>query len=847
MRMKPTKPGKMRDWLRRNTYLSLGATGWTVVVSVFLGVDLTLHQRAIGNLALAEARVTYESMTLIKSFLMAGQIHNIRGSGDGIRGRLTSLNPVSPSNQPDDWERKALHRLAAGVAETSEVSDIDGRSYLRLMHALIVRQECLQCHGGQGYKVGDIRGGISVAVPLAILRKAYEPEVSLLFAGYGAMWLIGLGGWALVAPVLQRRNQERRESQATFRDLFDNAPVPYHELDLDGMIRRVNRAECDMLGYQAGEMLGRPVWEFVAGAEREFSRETVGRKLSGAQAPAPIQCHYVRRDGSELLLEIYDRLVRDGRGETAGLRSTLLDITQRQQAEDALRESEIRYRSLFEQSGDYILVLGLCDGGPPLIRDANEAALRAHGYSREEMVGQPISLLEPDVTQEAVEERTRLLDEGKLMYMRHRRKDGSVFGVESMSRRVRIGARDVILTVERDITERRRAEKERERLQLQLAQAQKMESIGRMAGGVAHDFNNLLTVINGYSQFVLAQLSARDPHYANISEIYKAGERAATLTRQLLAFSRKQVLQPRRLDLNLVVQEMRPMLERLVGEDVEMHVALNAQSGSVHADPPQLEQVIMNLAANARDAMPDGGRLLIETAEVEWDESHVRSNPEASSGRYVMLAVSDSGVGMDEATRQRIFEPFFTTKEVGRGTGLGLSMVQGIVAQSGGYIDVRSEPFQGTTFKIYLPAQAHLAVEAGMPAAVPALEGKETVLVVEDQAEVRNYAVAVLKAYGYRVISAEDPGEALRLCEQEAGRIHLVLTDVVMPNSNGRELANRLKRLRPGIKVLFMSGYTGQVVEGHGVVWEGGEFIQKPFSPEELAEKVRSALGPVRE
>jgi hypothetical protein len=289
---------------------------------------------------------------------------------------------------------------------------------------------------------------------------------------------------------------------------------------------------------------------------------------------------------------------------------------------------------------------------------------------------------------------------------------------------------------------------------------------------------------------------------------------------------------------------MRPMLGRVVGEDVELRVELNAEAGMVRADPHQLEQVVLNLVVNARDAMAGGGKLLIETARVERDESYARSHPEARVWRYAMLAVSDNGVGMDEETRQRIFEPFFTTKGVGKGTGLGLSMVQGIVAQSGGYIDVYSEPGQGTSFKIYLPALAEAEADAGRPAAVPALGGKETVLVVEDQAEVRNYAVAVLKAYGYRVITAEDAGEALLQCEWERGRIHLILTDVVMPNVSGRELAGRLEKLRPGIKVLFMSGYTDNVIVHHGVLEEGAEFLQKPFSPEQLAAKVRAVLGP---
>ena len=397
-----------------------------------------------------------------------------------------------------------------------------------------------------------------------------------------------------------------------------------------------------------------------------------------------------------------------------------------------------------------------------------------------------------------------------------------------------------------DLTERRQAELERDRLRAQFLQAQKMESIGRLASGVAHDFNNLLTVINGYSQMLLAKLSAGDRLRDNLTEIHKAGERAAGLTRQLLAYSRKQVLQPRRLDLNRVVQEMQPMLERLVGEDVKMQVALGAASATVHADPHQLEQVMMNLAVNARDAMPGGGRLRIETADVELDESYASLHPEARVGRYVMLAVSDSGIGMDETTRQRIFEPFFTTKETGTGTGLGLSMVQGIVAQSDGWINVYSQPGDGTTFKIYLPAPAETIAAARTPVSVPVLGGQETVLVVEDQAEVRKYAVKVLKEYGYRVIAAENGDQALVLCEQDRDRIHLVLTDVVMPNMSGRELADRLKQMRPGMKVLFMSGYTDDIILRHGILEESAQFIEKPFSPEELARKIRSVLEPLR-
>jgi PAS domain S-box-containing protein len=512
----------------------------------------------------------------------------------------------------------------------------------------------------------------------------------------------------------------------------------------------------------------------------------------------------------------------------------------------ALRESEERYRLISENTADVIWLLDVATGR---FTYASPSVQRVFGYSPAEVLTKGLrDMLTPKSYQHASSRLAGALaafDSGdesvraRASQVDQLHKNGSIVRTEVVTTLVRNrqGRAGEILGVTRDITERVQAE-------ARLTQAQKMESIGRLAGGVAHDFNNLLTVINGYSQLLLRKLRADDPLRADLEQIQKAGERAAGLTRQLLAFSRKQVLELRVLDLNRVVEEMGPMLERLMGEDVEVRVVLNAERGTVRADPHQLEQVLVNLAVNARDAMPGGGKLLIETALVERDGSYAQSHPDVCVGCHVMLAVSDNGVGMEEETRRRIFEPFFTTKGVGQGTGLGLSMVQGIVAQSGGHIEVYSEPDQGTTFKIYLPALAEAAADAGKPAVVPALEGQETVLVVEDQAEVRDYAVAALKTYGYRVIPAENAGEALLVCERERGRIHLVLTDVVMPNVSGRELANRLSERWPGIKVLFMSGYTDNVVMQHGVLEEGAEFIQKPFSPEELARKVRAVLGP---
>jgi two-component system, cell cycle sensor histidine kinase and response regulator CckA len=398
---------------------------------------------------------------------------------------------------------------------------------------------------------------------------------------------------------------------------------------------------------------------------------------------------------------------------------------------------------------------------------------------------------------------------------------------------------------------RREAEKEKaealealRQSQEQLLQSQKLEAVGQLAGGIAHDFNNLLTAIMGYSQLGLSGLADGDPMQRNLGEIKKASERAASLTRQLLAFSRKQVLQPKVLDLNSVVPDMERMLRRLIGEDIGLRTALQPDLGRVKADPGQMEQVIMNLAVNGRDAMPSGGKLTLETANVSLDENYARQHVGVVPGAYVMLAVSDTGIGMDDETQQHVFDPFFTTKEIGKGTGLGLSTVYGIVKQSGGSIWVYSEVGKGTTFKVYLPRvdeRAERYKHAEILADAPL--GSETILLVEDADMLRRLAKEVLETSGYRVLEAATGRDAMRIVQENSETIQLLLTDVVMPEMSGRELANRIAPVRPEMRVLYMSGYTNDAIVHHGVLDEGINFIQKPFSPDALTLKVREALG----
>jgi len=429
---------------------------------------------------------------------------------------------------------------------------------------------------------------------------------------------------------------------------------------------------------------------------------------------------------------------------------------------------------------------------------------------------------------------------GRRIEYRMRHKDGRWVYLESTASPV-INAKGEIenlVIVNRDIDERRRLEE-------QLRQSQKMDAIGRLSGGVAHDFNNLLGVIIGYAEILQEHIPEADPMRAPVDQILKAGNRASSLTRQLLAFSRQQVLEPKVLSLNGVVSDTDKMLRRLIGEDIELVTSLDPKLGRIRADQGQIEQVIMNLAVNARDAMPDGGRLAIETSNFEIDTAFAqRYAYPVQTGPYVLLTVSDNGIGMDSATQQRIFEPFFTTKEKGKGTGLGLSMVYGVVKQSGGYIDLTSSPGKGATFSIYLPrVEEHAEADAHGTDHSAELRGTETILLVEDEDTLRGLARRLLEEYGYRVLEACDGSAALRVSEENAGtNIHLLLTDVVMPGISGRVLADQMKQKRPEIRTVFMSGYTGQRVGEKEILEPGSLFLQKPFTRENLARKIREAL-----
>ena len=512
---------------------------------------------------------------------------------------------------------------------------------------------------------------------------------------------------------------------------------------------------------------------------------------------------------------------------------TARDITERRDAEEALRRSERYYRSLFENAHDAIMLI---DPATERILDVNRRACDLYGVERQEFLA--LTLREIAATNAAgdTQEATSLSSSSLHHFDTvHRRKDGSLMHLEVNYSVVAYGDQKAILMINRDVTERKR-------LGEQLRQAQKMEAVGRLAGGIAHDFNNLLTVVIGYSECLVADLSTQANAQHMAQEIRTAAERAAELTGQLLAFGRKAIVAPKVLQLNVSIRQTEAMLRRLIGEDIELAIALSAADLKICMDPGQLHQVILNLSLNARDAMPQGGRLTIATASLLLDEQTVRTKPNLQPGPHAVVTVSDTGCGMTPEVLDHLFEPFFTTKEVGKGTGLGLATAYGIIEQAGGQTEVESKPGQGATFRIFLPRVEVPATDLEIQLPDHPLRGAETVLLVEDERMVRAYTGHVLRERGYQVLEASDGSEALKLCTEHPGPLHLLLTDVVLPRLSGRELAERSAALRPGLRVLYISGYTGDMVLRHGVIESDVQFLSKPFTPKALAGKVREVL-----
>jgi two-component system, cell cycle sensor histidine kinase and response regulator CckA len=637
----------------------------------------------------------------------------------------------------------------------------------------------------------------------------------------------------------RRTEQKLKQSEERYRDLVENAHDLIYEHDLEGNLVSTNTAVGQFTGYSIEESVHLNLNQILAPEHLGIAQEMIRRKLLGEKATA-FELEIIGRNGDRVPIEVNSSLVfRDG--VAVGVRGIARDITERRLSEKALRDSEERYRLLFDSNPQPMWVYDL---GTLAFLAVNQAAVKSYGYSREEFLSMTIQDIRPSEDLPALYGAVKSSAEGIETAGRwqHLKKDGTLIKVEITSHLLVFDGRQAELMLANDVTEQNRLEHALLATEQQLRQSQKLEAIGQLAGGVAHDFNNLLTVIGGYSSILLNKLDPESPLRLSVEEIKKASDRAAGLTRQLLAFSRKQILQPKILDLNVVVSDLEKMVRRIIGEDIDLLAITDPQLGQVKADPGQLEQVLLNLIVNARDAMPGGGKLTIETANAILSPDYALSHG-TPDGPYVMLAVSDTGCGMDAELQKHVFEPFFTTKVPGKGTGLGLATVYGIVKQSEGHIWLYSEVDKGTCFKIYLPRLDEVApnqITTGSLKLIP--KGTETLLLVEDEDQVRQIVKAILEQQGYDVLEAANGEEALKLAKVHGARLHLLMTDLVMPLMSGRELAEQLSTTLPKLKVLYMSGYTDDAIVRHGLLDASLSFIQKPFDAATVARKVREVL-----
>jgi len=641
---------------------------------------------------------------------------------------------------------------------------------------------------------------------------------------------------------LKRQVTERRRAEEAFlqdekkyKELADLLPQTVFETDAEGNLTFVNRQALKMFGYTQEDFdKGLNAVQMIAPKDRAEASKNIRRVMQGEDS-ARTEYWVRRKDGTRFPVIIHACRITSGKN-SVGMRGIIVDISERKKMEDALKEGEVKFRTLFELSPQAI---ALTEPETGRLIEVNDKLCDLTGWTRGEILGRSTTGCGFYSKQDRARFAEELKKSGEVngFEMNFRARDGSVLNALMFARVVRIAGKRLILTIFIDLTDHKR-------LEAQLLQSQKMESVGQLAGGIAHDFNNLLMAIQGYAELGLMRTTPGNPLCGDLQEILKASERAARFTRQLLAFSRRQVLEPKVVNLSEVVSEVAPMLRRLMGEDVELIVKTDANLGRVRVDPSQIEQVVVNLVANARDAMPNGGRFSLETANVTLDGCGGDGGSVAPAGEYVVLRISDTGMGMSPGVRAHIFEPFYTTKEVGKGTGLGLATSHGIIRQSGGYIDVESEPGRGATFRVYLPRVNDKTESASVDAGkIPSLHGGETVLVVEDEKQVRDVAVRILREHHYDVLAAGDGKEALRLVKAHNGRkIHLLLTDVVMPRMSGRILADRLKVDRPEMKCIFISGHTDDTLVHQSMKSPGTLFLQKPLSPSLIVRKVREAL-----
>jgi PAS domain S-box-containing protein len=912
-------------------------------------------------------------LTLMHPAYMTRQVHELGRDFMGAQGRITSLQPLEPANAPDAWEGKALRTIEDGAKEFGEITNFQGQPHYRLMYPLVMVKPCLTCHEVQGYKLGDLRGGIDASIPMEIFAPVLRDHLFSIAKNLAGIWALGLAGVALASPFVRRRIVEQEKAEEALRrnldftqSIIDNEPECVKILGSGGEVKFMNRAGLAMIDAESIDaVLGQPVQQLVIPEHREAFIRLNERVFAGESGT--LEFEMVGFKGSRLWLETHAVPLKDKTGRVESLLGITRDVTERKRAEQALSASEEQYRNLVDRSPDAIYVhvdgrivfsnamgvrllgarrpedlygrrfmefvhpayrnvIGECSGsresdsaqaslregvflrvdgssvdvevtampflfsgadavqvvardiskrkeiermlrkadtqyrvivdtahegiiandGSGIITLVNPRLLEMLGYSYEELLGRSIFEFMDDEERWEHQKQLELQQQGIVTQFerRFRRKDGSVIWTHASAAPLidEQGVSRGGFGMFSDITDQKHAEEHRKKLEDQLLQSQKIESIGRLAGGIAHDINNMLTPILGYTELLEFNIPAEDPCREDLQEITNAAVRIREMTRQLLAFGRRQTLDMRSLDVNVVISKFGKMLRRTLRENITISMNLVPSIGAVLADERQIEQVLLNLAVNAQDALPASGLLVIATKDVSVDAAFAEARPGLAPGRYVVIIVSDNGMGMDGETLSRIFEPFFTTKESGRGTGLGLAMVYGIIKQHRGYVDVMSEPGGGTTFSLYLPVTADATERAQVAEQAGIQKGTETILLVEDQSDVLEIVRQLLVTLGYRVLTAADGSAARAALGSEPGPVELMITDVIMPGINGRELYEELKRTRPALKVIYMSGYSSDVISTHGVLDSGVTLIRKPFSIQEISARVRQVL-----
>ena len=637
-----------------------------------------------------------------------------------------------------------------------------------------------------------------------------------------------------------------RQSEEKYRTIIENIQDGYFELDLSGSLTFFNESICKIHGYPREELMGMNHRQFADKENSNKAFDAFSKIYKTGISSSIFDYEIIRKDGTKRQVEVSASLKKDSSGNPIGFSGTTRDVTERKIMEETIRQSEERYRTILDETEDAYFEVDLAGN----ITFLNDAICRLLRYSKEELLGKSFRVHVDNEDLHIVYDAFAIIyNTGKpVRDIRYKsvRNDGTTGYAEMTGFPLRNRDGEIIgfRGVGREITERIVAEEEKAKLESQLLQAQKMESVGRLAGGVAHDFNNMLSVILGRVEMALMKIDPTQPITASLMEIRKAANRSVDLTRQLLAFARKQTIAPVVLDLNKTVESMLKMLQRLIGEDIDLSWLPGDGVWPVKMDPSQIDQILANLCINARDAITGVGKISIETNTSTFDEGYCSMHPGFVPGEYVKLALSDNGCGMDKETLAKVFEPFFTTKEIGKGTGLGLATVYGIVKQNYGFINTYSEPGQGTTFTIYLPRyEGEITQTPTEGTAELTSTGNETILLVEDEPSILNMTAMMLQNMGYTVLAATGSRDAILMAEDYAcDNIHLIISDVVMPEMNGPDLAKKILTLYPHLKILFMSGYTADIIAHHGVLNEGMHFIQKPFSMESLAAKVREVL-----